>query len=158
MGLRDILIGTISSADITRDERMEETSTNHSINDVRRKFNQRKNGRFVLPRDFLNNLFNEEQEKVREALDQIYAVDPRAYLRTMLEIAKILVPKDSNIRVDHVNHDIDELMAMSKMNDRPMIPERSGVTESIEDIPWEDATPLHPDITDTPGSLGLRRD
>lgn len=134
---------------------MEEQSLNHSLDDVRRKFNQRRNGKYVLPRDFLTNLFNEEQEKVREALDQVYAVDPRAYLRTMLEIAKILVPKDSNIRVDHVNHDLDELMAMSKMNDRPLIPDRSEVTESIETIPWEDATPLHPDITDMPDSLGL---
>lgn len=129
---------------------------NRSIKDVHDKFFHGKH--FKLPREFLSAVFNEEQDNVRRTLDEVRMSDPRTYLRTMLEIAKIIVPKQGNIRVDHVNHDLDELMAMGRGNDRPLITEHPQIKENIEEVPWENVIESHPDITDMADAFKMKRD
>lgn len=119
---------------------------NNKARAVQRKFYN--GGKPGLPRDFLEDIFNEERDNVRSALNEVRLADPKAYLRTMVEIAKLVVPKTGNIRVDHVNHDIDELRALGNSFDPIQLPEVSS-PPYIEVAPWEEPKPAHPAVTDT---------
>lgn len=126
---------------------------NESTRDIKRIITQPSSEEYMMPREFLNRLFNEEKDNIRMALAQVREDNPKFYLRTMLEVGKLVIPKTGNIRHDVVNHDMDELSALAKSYDRPMIDvDNSSYIEEI--TPWENAArPVHPDITDTPDEI-----
>lgn len=107
--------------------------------------------RYVMPRDFLNDLFNEEMDNIRNALAEVRATDPKTYLRTIVKIGELVIPKTGNIRHDIVNHDLDELAALGRGRDTNYIT-AENVDYIEEDIP--SLPPMaHPDITDSPDDI-----
>ena len=82
-------------------------------NEIARK---KKKEPYAMPRDFLNDLFNEERDNIREALEDVRQRSPNLYLKTMIEIGKLIIPKNGNIRVDHINHDLQFLEGASIFN------------------------------------------
>ena len=126
---------------------------NESTREIRRIIIQPASGNFMMPREFLTQLFNEEKDNIRMALAKVREDNPKFYLRTMLEVGKLVIPKNGDTKRDKENHDMDELSALARSRDRPML----GVDNSsyIEEItPWENAArPVHPDITDTPDEI-----
>ena len=67
----------------------------------------------------------------------------------MIEIGKLIIPKNGNIRVDHINHDLDELAVLGRSVDiQPVI----EADNSYEELPYNNL-PAHPSVTDTPKEL-----
>lgn len=126
---------------------------NESAREIRRIIIQPASGDFMMPREFLTRLFNEEKDNIRVALAKVREDNPKFYLRTMLEVGKLVIPKNGDNKRDRENHDMDELSALAKSYDRPMIDvDNSSYVEEI--TPWENAArPVHPDITDTPDEI-----
>ena len=115
-------------------------------NEIARK---KKKEPYAMPRDFLNDLFNEERDNIREALEDVRQRSPNMYLKTMIEIGKLIIPKNGNIRVDHINHDLDELAVLGRSVDiQPVI----EADNSYEELPYNNL-PAHPSVTDTPKEL-----
>lgn len=126
---------------------------NESTREIRRIIIQPASENFMMPREFLTQLFNEEKDNIRVALAKVREDNPKFYLRTMLEVGKLVIPKNGDNKRDRENHDMDELSALAKSYDRPMIDvDNSSYVEEI--TPWENAArPVHPDITDTPDEI-----
>lgn len=108
--------------------------------------------RYVMPRDFLNDLFNEEMDNIRNALAEVRVTDPKTYLRTIVKIGELVIPKTGNIRHDIVNHDLDELAALGRGRDINYITAEN--VDYIEDEEVPSLPPMaHPDITDSPDDI-----
>lgn len=66
-------------------------------------------------RDFLMDCLEENQEQFRRLLYELGEVDPKAYLRMILDIHKSLVPKQQDVNLTMTfNKDFQELQALSK--------------------------------------------
>lgn len=126
---------------------------NEYTREIRRIIIQPASENFMMPREFLTQLFNEEKDNIRMALAKVREDNPKFYLRTMLEVGKLVIPKNGDTKRDKENHDMDELSALARSRDRPMIDvDNSSYIEEI--TPWENAArPVHPDITDTPDEI-----
>lgn len=108
--------------------------------------------KYTLPRQFLEDLFNGEMDNVRSALSQVRESDPKGYLRLMVDIGKIIIPKEGNLRHDIYNHDLDELTALGKINDAPALNHIEG--QYIDEILSEEPPRLsHPQVTDLPEDI-----
>lgn len=117
-------------------------------NEIARK---KKKEPYAMPRDFLNDLFNEERDNIREALEDVRQRSPNMYLKTMIEIGKLIIPKNGNLRVDHINHDLDELAVLGRSVDIPPVIIRED--NSYEELPYNNDLPAHPSVTDFPKEL-----
>lgn len=110
--------------------------------------------KYTLPRQFLEDLFNEEMDNVRSALSEVRESDPKGYLRLMVDIGKIIIPKEGNLRHDIYNHDLDELTALGKIKDKPGLNHIEGqYVDDIQFICEEPPLLSHPQITDTPEDI-----
>lgn len=108
--------------------------------------------RYVMPRDFLNDLFNEEMDNIRSALAEVRTTDPKTYLRTIVKIGELVIPKTGNIRHDIVNHDLDELAALGRGRDTNYI--TAEAVDYTDDVDTPSLPPMaHPDITDSPDDI-----
>lgn len=124
---------------------------NESANEIRRRYTQQPKEDFMMPRQFLEELFNEERDNIRTTLAKVREDNPKFYLRTMLEVGKIVVPKTGTIRHDVVNHDMDELSALARSYDAPEVIDVDNSSYIEELTPWENAQgeKVHPDVLDT---------
>lgn len=125
---------------------------NESANELRRQFTQPQQKDFMMPRQFLEQLFSDERDNIRNALAMVREDNPKFYLRTMIEIGKTIVPKMGSIRHDLVNHDMDELSALARSCDSPTKVIDVDNSSYIEELtPWENAQgeKVHPDVLDT---------
>jgi len=123
---------------------------NESANEIRRRYTQQPKD-FMMPRQFLKELFNEERDNIRTALAKVREDNPKFYLRTMLEVGKIIVPKTGTNRQDLEDHDMDELAALAHSYDTPKVLGVINPSYIEEFIPWENAQgeKVHPDVLDT---------
>lgn len=93
-----------------------------------------------FPRQFLADAFRGQAENITKALNEVYEIDKKYYLRTMIEVAKIVTPKESKQTHISVNTDMRELATLSSMNDAKPVYDR---------IP---ADPIQDDFVETPSS------
>lgn len=125
---------------------------NEYANEIRRRYTQPSAKEdFMMPRQFLEELFNEERDNIRTTLAKVREDNPKFYLRTMLEVGKIIVPKTGSIRHDVVNHDMDELSALARSYDSPKVIDVDNSSYIEELTPWGHAQSekVHPDVLDT---------
>lgn len=110
-----------------------------------------------FPREFLEDVFKNQADKILNALNEVYDIDKKFYLKTMMEIGKLVIPKETkktDTRVN-VNADIKELANLSAMKDARPIIEAAPITDEFEEIP----SASHPDVTDDIASLlGKRKE
>ena len=89
-----------------------------------------------LPKDFLVEVFNKNKNKIQETLDIIREIDPKAFIRAMLDIAKLTTPNENEVNVKH-SLDID-LTELSKLGSAAKLAEiNDGDFEYVEPIEEE---------------------
>ena len=108
-----------------------------------------------LPKDFLVEVFNKNKNKIQETLDIIREIDPKAFIRAMLDIAKLTTPNENEVNVKH-SLDID-LTELSKLGSAAKLAEiNDGDFEYVEPIEEEpEKLHAHPSISEDLRQLGL---
>ena len=101
-----------------------------------------------LPKDFLVEVFNKNKNKIQETLDIIREIDPKAFVRAMLDIAKLTTPNENEVNVKH-SLDID-LTELSKLGSAAKLAEiNDGDFEYVEPIEEEpEKLYAHPSISE----------
>lgn len=109
----------------------------------------------IFPKQFLIDLFNNNKEKMQESLDIIREIDPKAFVRAMLDIAKLTTPNENEVNVKH-SLDID-LSELSKLGSAAKLAEiNDGDFEYVEPIEEEpQKLYAHPSVSEDLRTLGL---
>lgn len=109
---------------------------------------------------FLSDLFRGEKGRIKKALLNVYELDPRAYLKTIIEIAKLTEIKETKQTTINLSADLQELVQMSAQSSRKdenMIQEMEAL-EIEPSLPLitdaEDIEPIVPDLSEFGESIG----
>lgn len=67
----------------------------------------------AAPRARLEEIFSENVSALRQGLESLRYSDPKFFVRCMLDIAKLVIPKESNVNINHgLDSDMRELIAL----------------------------------------------
>lgn len=108
-----------------------------------------------LPKQFLVEVFNKNKDNMQKTLDIIREIDPKAFIRAMLDIAKLTTPNENEVNVKH-SLDID-LNELSKLGSAAKLAEiNDGDFEYVDPIEEEpQKLYAHPSISEDLRQLGL---
>lgn len=98
---------------------MNELDDIKSVRDVMKE--KREKAKKILPvkksaqKEFIRDYLARNQEKFEECMDQLADYDPKTFVTIYKDLAKHMIPKQSEVSVTHgLDEDFKELMALSK--------------------------------------------
>lgn len=110
---------------------------------------KREKAKTILPvkrsaqKEFIRDFLARHQEKFEEAMDQLFEYDPKTYATIYKDLAKHMIPKQSEVSVTHgLDEDFKELVALSKtkVGETDLLEVKQN--ELIHDTDWEELKEL----------------
>lgn len=119
-----------------------------------------------FPPELLASLFNKEFDNFQKALNDVREIDPRSYVKAMIDIAKMVAPTKKEVDIKHkIDVDLHELamigsQAQPKMLEQPAseytdFDEIAEEAEYDEDSDIDNSQNIHSDIKEDLRELGL---
>lgn len=95
-------------------------------------------GKTTFPSELLASLFNEEFDNFKAALRDVREIDPRSYIKAVIDIGKMIAPNKKEVDVKHkIDVDLHELAMLSQIPQPKALADTNIEFTDFDEIPAE---------------------